>query len=78
MTPEQRLARVAARQHATFTDEQARAAGFTRAMKRTHLRDGSWQSEHHGVFSLAGSPSTLKASMSARNCSSGEGGATGS
>src|SRR5437016_4155182 len=73
MNPAQRLAQVAARQEATFTDEQACAAGFSDWMRRKHVHDGVWRREHPGVLSLAGSPQTWEQSLSAAWLAAGDG-----
>src|SRR3954471_24785513 len=60
MDLDQRLAVVAARQEATFTDDQALAIGFTRRMIRRRVIAGRWHRKHHAVLTLAGSPATWR------------------
>ena len=67
------LANIAARQEGTFSLDQASSAGFTRAMIRTQLRDGSWRREHAGVFALTGSPRTWRQRLFAASLAAGEG-----
>jgi len=71
--PEERLARIAARQQSTFTDAQALAAGFTMPAIRRFVREGRWERPHRGVLALAGSPATWERSLFAAWLAGGDG-----
>ncbi|MDQ6928225.1 MAG: type IV toxin-antitoxin system AbiEi family antitoxin domain-containing protein [Actinomycetota bacterium] len=57
---DQKLARIAARQHGLFSRAQALAAGFTDAVIQRRLRDGFWIRVGSGVYCVAGAPLTWK------------------
>lgn len=58
MSPDEKLAVIAAKQHSAFTRQQARDAGLTEAAIRHRLKAGRWLSPYGGVYVLAGSMST--------------------
>jgi uncharacterized protein DUF559 len=59
-TPDQRLAAVAAEQHALASRHQARAAGLTDRMIRTRLASGRLLAPAPTVLQVPGTPSTWK------------------
>jgi hypothetical protein len=65
MSPDERLAAVAAAQHGAFTLSQAREAGFTRAMVRHRRDQRRWLDLHPGVMAIAGAPPSWQRSLSA-------------
>lgn len=62
-TPEAKLARMAARQHAVFTPVHARAAGFTDAQIKLRLASGLWNVVHQVAYRVAGAPSTWEGDL---------------
>jgi very-short-patch-repair endonuclease len=58
MTPDQRAAAVAARQHGLVTLTDLLRCGFSEKAVRTRLRRGSIVRLHHKVFGISGSPET--------------------
>lgn len=63
MTPDQRLARLAARQYGLYTTEQARAAGVTDAGLLRRFRSGRIERPEPNVYRLAGVPTTWHQSV---------------
>lgn len=58
-SPDQRIARIAARQHGVFTRAQALAEGATPKMIRGRVELGLWLPVHRGVFRIGGAPAAL-------------------
>lgn len=56
MTPDRRLARVAARQFGLLTSADARRAGLSRHQIRSRVESGRWRSMGVGVYLLNGVP----------------------
>lgn len=73
MSPDLRIAAVAARQHGVFHRQQALDAGFTKAMVRGRVEQGRWGRMHPNVFRLAGSPSSWDQVMFAAWLAAGHG-----
>jgi very-short-patch-repair endonuclease len=65
MTPDQRLAAVAAGQHGCATIEQALAAGLTRDQVYRRVRSGRFERLGHHVLRLAGAPVTWEQQLMA-------------
>ena len=65
MSPDQRIAEIAARQHGAFTSTQAREHGFTEAMIRHRRQLGRWIILHPGVLGIAGAPVTWQRRLAA-------------
>lgn len=65
MTPDQRLAAIAAGQHGCATIEQALAAGLTRDHVYRRIRSGRMERLGHHVLRLAGSPATWEQELMA-------------
>lgn len=63
MNPDLQIAAVAAKQHSTFSIEQARAVGFTDAMVFQRRKSGRWGLLQPGVFRLVGTPPTAEQSL---------------
>lgn len=60
MSPDERIAAIAATQHGAFTREQARSAGFTRSAISHRRRTGRWSTLRIGVYAITGAPATAK------------------
>jgi very-short-patch-repair endonuclease len=60
MSPDERIAVCAAKQHGVVTAGQARAAGLTNHSIRHRIRTGRWRAIHRGVYAIAGVPSTAE------------------
>jgi very-short-patch-repair endonuclease len=58
ISPEELIARVAARQHGAFTKAQARAAGYTLGTIRQRREGGRWTTLYPGIYAISGSPDT--------------------
>lgn len=58
MSPDERIARLAAKQHAAFTKEQARRVGFSAGAIARRRNSGRWRDLYPGVYALAGAPAT--------------------
>lgn len=58
LSPDDRIARIAVRQHAAFTRAQAVDAGFTDGMIKQRRDNGRWATPHRGVYVLVGAPAT--------------------
>src|SRR4051794_14431108 len=58
MTPDARIAEVAAKQHGAFSHAQARTAGFTDRMVDVRVGSGRWVPKRHGVYAIGGAPDT--------------------
>ena len=65
MTPDQRLAAIAAGQHGCATIEQALAAGLTRDHVYRRIRSGRMERLGHHVLRLAGAPATWEQELMA-------------
>jgi very-short-patch-repair endonuclease len=60
LTPDQRIARVAARQHGVFTRPDALKAGASPRVIQHRLEMRRWRVIHRGVYGLVGAPITLQ------------------
>lgn len=63
MSPDARIARIAAKQHGAFTKQQAQNAGHTAGTIRHRLAAGRWVALHPGVYALAGTAPTWERSV---------------
>jgi hypothetical protein len=73
LTPDQRIARVAERQHGVFTFSQALACGFTTHVIEYRLATKRWVRIHKGVYRFAGTVRTFEQATMARVLGSGPG-----
>ena len=58
LDPDDRLARLAAKQHGVFTIAQAREVGLSRSARRHRLTKHDWHEVSGGVYRLRGAPVT--------------------
>jgi hypothetical protein len=65
------IAAIAAGQHAHFTLDQARVAGFSKSQIARNVATGRWLSPFAGVFTIAGSPVTAKSRLMAATLAAG-------
>ena len=73
MTPDQRLAAIAAGQHGCATIEQALAAGLTRDQVYRRIRSGRLERLGHHVLRIAGAPATWEQALMAGLLDLGDG-----
>jgi very-short-patch-repair endonuclease len=59
LSPDAKIAKIAARQYGVFTHTQALTCGFTQDMIRRRVESGRWSRLHRGVFAISGSSSSL-------------------
>ncbi len=63
ISPDGRVATVAARQHGVFTYQHAAAAGIGARQREVRVRTGRWVLRAPGVYSIAGAPESWRGSV---------------
>lgn len=73
LSPDVRIARIAARQYGVFTYDQALSCHFTADMIAYRLKVGRWQRLHRGVYLLVGTEVTFTTRVLGAVLAAGEG-----